>query len=76
MKWNLEYLFKTREDFLNSVEELDSYIERLYKYKDHLADEKEFVNYLLLSDVFVLFLSDTFVLFFITSIADFISVVL
>ena len=52
MKWNLEYLFKTREDFLNSVEELDTYIERLYKYKDHLADEKEFVNYLLLSDEF------------------------
>ena len=60
MKWDLSYLFKTYEDFTKALNELDSYVERLSSYNKKLKNEKDFVEYLLLSDELDLKLSRVF----------------
>ena len=50
MKWNLTYLFENEEAFNKAFEELPPYIAKLASYKGTLSEEKNFVDFLLLSD--------------------------
>ena len=46
MNWDLTYLYKTVEDFEKSLEECNSYLDEVKKYKGKLNIKSEFVNYL------------------------------
>ena len=48
MNWNLEYLFKTEEDFLKALGNLDSYIEKLASFQGKLKKEKNLVDLFLI----------------------------
>ena len=50
MKWDLTYLFENEEAFNKAFEELPPYIAKLASYKGTLSEEKNFVDFLLLSD--------------------------
>ena len=50
MKWYLTYLFENEEAFNKAFEELPPYIAKLASYKGTLSEEKNFVDFLLLSD--------------------------
>ena len=50
MKWVLTYLFENEEAFNKAFEELPPYIAKLASYKGTLSEEKNFVDFLLLSD--------------------------
>ncbi len=50
MKWNLKYLFENEEQFNASLNDLNQYPEQLSSYQGKLKNEKDFVEYLLLSD--------------------------
>ena len=51
-KWDLTYLFKTKEDFLEELNNLPPYGDKLSSYQGKLGEEKEFVEYVLLKDEF------------------------
>lgn len=44
MKWNLTYLFKTKEDFLQALDHCKGMINEIAKYENHLAEENSFVE--------------------------------
>ena len=50
MKWDLTYLFENEEAYNKAFEELPPYIAKLASYKGTLSEEKNFVDFLLLSD--------------------------
>lgn len=50
MKWDLTHLFENEEAFNKAFEELPPYIAKLASYKGTLSEEKNFVDFLLLSD--------------------------
>lgn len=50
MKWDLTYLFKNEDDFIIALKNLDDYLPKISSYQNKLANEQDFVNYLLLSD--------------------------
>lgn len=45
MNWNLEYLYKTREEFLNDFQSVKKLCEELKNYKGKLNDEEMFKEY-------------------------------
>lgn len=47
MKWDLTYLFKTEEDFKQSLGDIEALIDTMASYKNKLNNEKDFVDYLL-----------------------------
>lgn len=49
MKWDLTYLFETEEAFLASLENMQSYVNKLASFKGQLHNEESFVEYLLIS---------------------------
>lgn len=52
MKWNLSTIYPTYEDYQKDFESLKEMVNELASYKGKLANEKDFVNYMLLSDDF------------------------
>lgn len=52
MKWNLKNLYQTYEDYQKDFESLKEMVNTLASYKGKLANEKDFVDYMLLSDEF------------------------
>ena len=50
MKWDLTYFFNSEEEFLKAFEELNPYIEKLSSFQGKLNEEKNFVDFILLSD--------------------------
>ena len=46
MKWDLTYLFKTEEDWKQSLEECNKYIPLAASFKGKLNDRETFVKYL------------------------------
>lgn len=47
MKWNLEYLYKTKEDYLKDLEELKALCDSFVEYQGKLSDEDKFKEYYL-----------------------------
>lgn len=47
MKWNLEYLYKTKEDYLKDLEELKALCDSFVEYQGKLSDEAKFKEYYL-----------------------------
>lgn len=45
MNWNLEYLYKSHEDFLKDFENVKNLCDKFKNYQGKLADEKMFVEY-------------------------------
>lgn len=45
MKWDLTYLFKTEEEFMQAFEEVKNLIARVSSYQGSLASEEKFVEY-------------------------------
>lgn len=52
MKWNLENLYRSKEEYQKDFDELKEILNKLDSYKGHLHEEKSFVEYLLLSEKF------------------------
>ena len=50
-KWNLDYLYKSEEEFLNCLGETTKRIEELKSYEGKLHEEKSFVDFYKLSNV-------------------------
>ena len=50
MKWDLTYLFKDTKAYEEAFNELPPYINKIAAYQGKLCNEKDFVDYLLLSD--------------------------
>jgi len=47
MKWNLEYLYKTKEEYLNDLEELKTLCDSFSEYQGKLSNEESFKEYFL-----------------------------
>ncbi len=47
MKWNLEYLYKTKEDYLKDFEELKALCDSFSAYQGKLSNEESFKEYFL-----------------------------
>ena len=49
MKWDLTYLFETKEDFLASLAKMQEYVAKLASFKGRLHEEESLVEYLMIS---------------------------
>ena len=45
MNWNLEYLYKSHEEFLKDFESVKNLCDKFKNYQGKLADEKMFIEY-------------------------------
>ncbi len=52
MKWNLEKIYSTSSDYQKDFDSLKEMIDKLASFKGRLHNEKDFVEYLLLSEEF------------------------
>ena len=52
MNWNLEVIYKTKEEFLKELQETSLMVDKAKAYKGKLDNEKNFVEYLLLNREF------------------------